>query len=75
MQALHISATRQVLSDFFPILLMVFGHSISQNQVLVLCPMALGATVLVLRWTNFVQVGVFLLPFNNCLQSYFLATY
>ena len=68
METLYIGASREVFSNLLPVLLVIAGDSIGQDQVLLLCPMTLGGTVLVLCGSNLVEMGVILLPFDNGLN-------
>ena len=68
METLYISASREVFSNLLPVLLVIAGDSIGQDQVLLLGPMTLGGTVLVLCGSNLVEMGVILLPFDNGLN-------
>jgi hypothetical protein len=67
---LHIRAARQVLRDLLPVLLVVLGHGVRQNQVFVLSPVALRAAILVLSGPDLVQMRVFLLSLDNGLNCY-----
>jgi hypothetical protein len=65
MQALDVSAPREIFSDLFPVLLVVADHCVSQEQVLHLGPVSFSRSILILGWANFVQMRIFLLPFSD----------
>lgn len=53
-QALHVSAARQILSNLLPVLLVIASDSICQHQVFELGPVALGRPILIFGRSNFI---------------------
>ena len=59
MEALHISALLEALSDLLPVLILELLHSSGQLLVLLRCPVSLIGSILVLSRTSLVNIRVF----------------